>query len=111
MRLFDIRDRYIELIDAEICYHKQYDNGHIIVKMNSLTDKVLIRKLYEASRAGVKVDVIVRGTCCLKPGIPNVSENIRVISVVGRYLEHSRIFFIFITMEKTMCFFYHLLTG
>ncbi|MFB9758656.1 RNA degradosome polyphosphate kinase [Ectobacillus funiculus] len=90
---FDIRDRYIELIDAEICYHKQYDNGHIIVKMNSLTDKVLIRKLYEASRAGVKVDVIVRGTCCLKPGIPNVSENIRVISVVGRYLEHSRIFY------------------
>lgn len=90
---FDIRERFTELIDAEICYHKQYDNGRIIVKMNSLTDKVLIQKLYEASRIGVKVDVIVRGTCCLRPGIPHVSENIRVISVVGRYLEHSRIFY------------------
>jgi len=90
---FDIRERFIELIDAEICYHQQYDNGHIIAKMNSLTDKVLIQKLYEASRAGVKIDLIVRGTCCLKPGIPNVSENIRVISIVGCYLEHSRIFY------------------
>ncbi|MEI4829010.1 RNA degradosome polyphosphate kinase [Bacillus sp. FJAT-53711] len=90
---FDIRQQFIELIDEEIRYHKQYGNGYIIAKMNSLTDKPLIQKLYEASQAGVKVDLIVRGTCCLRPQIPGVSENIRVISVVGRYLEHSRIYY------------------
>ncbi|MGG2064658.1 RNA degradosome polyphosphate kinase [Bacillus sp. S14(2024)] len=90
---FDIREQFIELIDEEIRYHKQYGNGYIIAKMNSLTDKPLIQKLYEASQAGVKVDLIVRGTCCLRPQIPGVSENIRVISVVGRYLEHSRIYY------------------
>ncbi|MGF9962907.1 RNA degradosome polyphosphate kinase [Bacillus rhizoplanae] len=90
---FDIRQQFIELIDEEIRYHKQYGNGYIIAKMNSLTDKPLIQKLYEASQAGVKVDLIVRGTCCLRPKILGVSENIRVISVVGRYLEHSRIYY------------------
>lgn len=90
---FDIRQQFMELIDEEIRYHKQYGNGHIIAKMNSLTDKPLIQKLYEASQAGVKVELIVRGTCCLRPGIQNVSENIRVISLVGRYLEHSRIYY------------------
>ena len=90
---FDIRQQFIELIDEEIRYHKQYGNGYIIAKMNSLTDKPLIQKLYEASQAGVKVDLIVRGTCCLRSQIPGVSENIRVISVVGRYLEHSRIYY------------------
>lgn len=90
---FDIRQQFIELIDEEIRYHKQYGNGYIIAKMNSLTDKPLIQKLYEASQAGVKVDLVVRGTCCLRPKIPGVSENIRVISVVGRYLEHSRIYY------------------
>lgn len=90
---FDIRHQFIELIDEEIRYHKQYGNGHIIAKMNSLTDKPLIQKLYEASQVGVKIELIVRGTCCLRPGISGVSENIRVISVVGRYLEHSRIYY------------------
>lgn len=90
---FDIRQQFCELIDEEIRYHKQYGNGYIIAKMNSLTDKPLIQKLYEASQAGVKIDLIVRGTCCLRPQISGVSDNIRVISVVGRYLEHSRIYY------------------
>ncbi|MEH7462677.1 RNA degradosome polyphosphate kinase [Bacillus thuringiensis] len=90
---FDIRQQFIELIDEEIRYHKQYENGYIIAKMNSLTDKPLIQKLYEASQAGVQIDLIVRGICCLRPQIPGVSDNIRVISVVGRYLEHSRIYY------------------
>ncbi|UII57215.1 RNA degradosome polyphosphate kinase [Cytobacillus spongiae] len=90
---FDIRGEFIRLVDEEISYHKKYGNGHIIAKMNSLTDKELIMKLYEASSAGVKIELIVRGICCLRPGIPKVSENIRVISIVGRFLEHSRIYY------------------
>lgn len=90
---FDIRKQFMDLIDEEIRYHKHYGNGRIIAKMNSLTDKPLIKKLYEASQAGVQVELIVRGICCLRPGIQGVSENIRVISVVGRYLEHSRIYY------------------
>ncbi|WP_152655377.1 RNA degradosome polyphosphate kinase [Oceanobacillus sp. CFH 90083] len=92
MAPFDIRNDLIEYIDREITFHKQYNNGRIIAKMNSLTDKPLIKKLYEASQAGVQIDLIVRGICCLRPGIPNVSENIRVLSIVGRFLEHSRIY-------------------
>lgn len=90
---FEIKDRFVELIDEEIEFHHTFGNGHIKLKMNSLTDKDLIEKLYVASQAGVKIDLIVRGICCLRPGIKGVSENIHVISVVGRFLEHSRIYY------------------
>ena len=90
---FDIRNDFIELIDEEIYYQKNFGNGRIIAKMNSLTDKHIIMKLYEASIAGVKIDLIVRGICCLRPGIKGVSDNIRVRSIVGRFLEHSRIYY------------------
>ncbi|MCR6096754.1 RNA degradosome polyphosphate kinase [Salipaludibacillus agaradhaerens] len=89
----DMRDKFLMLIEQEITYHSQHGNGRIIAKMNSLTDKPIIVKLYEASKKGVKIDLIVRGICCLKPGIPHVSENITVRSIVDRFLEHSRIFY------------------
>ncbi|PLR82431.1 RNA degradosome polyphosphate kinase [Bacillus canaveralius] len=89
----DIRKYLIRLVNQEIEYHQQFGNGRIILKMNSVTDKKIIVKLYEASRAGVKIDLIVRGICCLRPKIEGVSDNIRVISIVGRYLEHSRIYY------------------
>ncbi|UOE95699.1 RNA degradosome polyphosphate kinase [Alkalihalobacillus sp. LMS39] len=90
---FQIRDTFIELIEQEIEYHKANGDGRIIAKMNSLTDKPIILKLYEASQAGVSIDLIIRGTCCLRSGIVGVSENIRVLSIVDRFLEHSRIFY------------------
>lgn len=90
---FGIRDTFIRLINQEIDYHKKYQNGRIIAKMNSLTDKIIIKKLYEASIAGVKIDLIVRGICCLRPGIAGVSENIKVRSIVGTFLEHTRVFY------------------
>ncbi len=89
---FDIRDEFIRLIDEEIACHKKYGNGFIHAKMNSLTDKDLMMKLYEASIAGVKVELLIRGICCIRPGIPGISENITVTSIVGRFLEHSRIY-------------------
>lgn len=89
---FDIRDEFIKLIDQEIAFHQKHGNGYIRAKMNSLTDKELIMKMYEASIVGVKIDLIIRGICCLRPQIKKVSENIRVISIVGRFLEHSRIY-------------------
>ena len=89
---YDIRDEFIQLIDEEIACHRQYGNGFIRAKMNSLTDKDLMVKLYEASIEGVKIELIIRGICCIRPGIPGISENITVTSIVGRFLEHSRIF-------------------
>ncbi len=83
-----LRSRLYELIDAEIAS----GSGRMILKLNSLVDTEVINKLYEASNAGVEIDLIVRGVCCLRPGVEGLSENIRVRSIVGRYLEHSRIF-------------------
>jgi polyphosphate kinase len=85
-----LADRILELIDREAGFGAK---GRIIAKMNSLVDPQVIRALYRASQAGVKIDLLVRGICCLKPGVPGVSENIRVTSVVDRFLEHARIFY------------------
>ncbi|MBM7704677.1 RNA degradosome polyphosphate kinase [Metabacillus iocasae] len=101
---FDIRANYIRLIDQEIEFHKKHGNGRIIAKMNSLTDKPIIMKLYEASNAGVKIDLIVRGICCLRPGIKGISENINVTSIVGRFLEHSRIYYFHHNGEEKIFF-------
>lgn len=88
-----MRSNLLASIAAEIKSHEQHGNGHIIMKMNSLVDRDTIRALYAASQAGVKIDLIVRGICCLRPGVKGMSETIRVRSLVGRYLEHSRIFY------------------
>ncbi len=91
----NMRERMLSLINREIDNVKTGGEGRIILKMNALVDPVIICALYEASGAGVKIDLIVRGICCLIPGVPELSENIRVNSIVGRFLEHSRIFYFF----------------
>lgn len=84
-----LQNKLLDMIDGEMA---KGDKGHIRVKLNSLSDKTLMKKLVEASQAGVKIDMIVRGICCLRAGVPGLTENIRIISVVGRFLEHSRIY-------------------
>ena len=89
----NLRERMTALIEREINNQRRGEEGRLIFKMNSLVDPPIIKLLYQASQAGVKIDLIIRGMCCLRPGIPHVSENIRVMSVVGRFLEHSRIYY------------------
>lgn len=91
----NLRDRFLFLIHREIEHCHQGHSGRIVAKMNALVDPQIIATLYEASIAGVQIDLIVRGMCCLRPGVKNLSENIRVISIVGRYLEHSRLFYFY----------------
>lgn len=87
-----LREKITSLIERESNHARNGKEARLILKINSLTDQKIIEKLYDASKAGVKIDLIIRGICCLRPGIAGVSENIRVISIVGRYLEHSRVF-------------------
>lgn len=89
----NLRDRFLFMIRREIEHCQNGFSGRIVAKMNALVDPQIIATLYEASLAGVQIDLIVRGMCCLRPGVKNLSENIRVISIIGRYLEHSRIFY------------------
>ncbi len=88
-----LRDKFLKLIEREKDNAKAGKPAHIIAKMNSLCDQKIIAALYEASAAGVKIELIIRGICCLKVGIPGISENISVRSIVGNFLEHSRIFY------------------
>jgi polyphosphate kinase len=89
----NLRDRVEALIKREIQQHEKNGKGHLVFKMNALVDPEMIRLLYKASQAGVRIDLLVRGICCLKPCVSGVSDNIRVTSIVGRFLEHSRIFY------------------
>ncbi|HEY9677774.1 MAG TPA: polyphosphate kinase 1 [Drouetiella sp.] len=89
----NLRERLIALIKREIEHQRKGEQGHLVFKFNALVDDGIIKLLYEASQAGVIIDLIVRGVCCLRPKIPGISENINVTSVVGRFLEHSRIFY------------------
>ena len=89
----NMRKRFLQLIKKEIEYQKNGGSGYILAKMNSFEDHEVCEALYEASRAGVKIDLIVRGFCTLRPRVPGLSDNIRVMSVVGRFLEHSRIYY------------------
>ena len=90
-----LRDTFVSLINREIRHAKDGKEAVIVAKMNSLCDKGIIEKLYEASAAGVQIYLVIRGICCLKTGIPGVSENIHVSSIVGTYLEHARIFYFY----------------
>jgi polyphosphate kinase len=88
-----MRQQILGRIEREIKRHREHGDGYLAFKMNQLVDKACIQALYRASQAGVKVDLQVRGICCLRPGVPGVSENITVTSIVGRFLEHPRIFY------------------
>ncbi|AFZ37911.1 Polyphosphate kinase [Stanieria cyanosphaera PCC 7437] len=89
----NLRDRMIAMIHREIEHCQKGGTGRIVAKMNALVDPPVIKALYQASQAGVQIDLIIRGICCLRPGVEKLSENIRIISIIGRFLEHSRIFY------------------
>jgi polyphosphate kinase len=90
---FEMRDTFMKLIQREMDIAASGGPARIIAKMNSLEDLKITNKLYEASQAGVRITLIVRGFCCLRPGVPGLSDNINVISIVGRFLEHSRLYY------------------
>ncbi len=96
----NMREKFLSLILREIDNSEAGGKGKLIFKMNSLVDPVLIGALYEASQKGVEIDLIVRGICCLVPGVPGLSENIKVRSIVGRFLEHSRLFYFYNNGEE-----------
>jgi polyphosphate kinase len=88
-----MRRSFYELIEQEMAHQAAYGNGRIIAKMNAIDDVGMIQKLYGASQAGVQIDLIIRGHSRLRPGLPGYSENIRIVSILGRFLEHDRIFY------------------
>lgn len=88
-----LRDELLRRIEREISVQRDHGGGHIAIKCNAMTDRSIIDSLYAASQAGVKVDLQIRGVCCVRPGVPGLSENIRVTSIVGRFLEHARIYY------------------
>ncbi|MGO1625402.1 MAG: phospholipase D-like domain-containing protein, partial [Psychrobacter sp.] len=92
---FTLHDKLMGFIDDEIVHAKAGKRAHIIVKVNALTERRLINKLYDASQAGVKIELILRSICCLRPQVKGLSENITVRSVVGRFLEHTRVYYFY----------------
>jgi polyphosphate kinase len=88
----NLRERLLELVEREITHQREGRQGHLVFKVNALVDEMMIQALVCAAQAGVRVDLLVRGICCLRPGVPGFTERVRVTSVVGRFLEHSRIF-------------------
>lgn len=99
---YALRDKIIALIEREISHAKKGNKGLIIIKVNSIVDKEIIEKLYLASREGVEIKLIIRGICCLVPGIKKQSENIEVVSIIGKFLEHSRIFYFYNNNQETI---------
>jgi len=100
---FSLRKSLIKMIEGEIQAAEEGKPARIIAKLNGLTDAPIIKELYQASQAGVTIDLIVRGICCLTPGIPGVSENIRVVSIIGRFLEHSRVYYFLNNPHQVYC--------
>jgi polyphosphate kinase len=88
----NLRERLVELIDREVAHQRAGRGGHLVFKVNALADEGMIEPFVRAAEAGVQVDLLVRGICCLRPGVPGATENVRVTSIVGRFLEHSRVF-------------------